>query len=139
MLMAAAPQPSGKPSTPPPAYSDYSGYEYQQHLSATQAQTSNPASSAQSPVGVAVPLPFPAHTGYGPTPIPQQTQLLPYYDLRSPYAVAEANRRARWRFIEAALWALVVLSAVSFVMGWEVEQALAGGGLHRRSGVWASQ
>ena len=129
--MAAAPQSSGKPLTPPPAYTEYP--DPQQH----QPTSSNPAGNAQSPV--AAPLSFPTHGGYGPTPIAQQTQLLPYYDPRSQYAVAEANRRARWRFIEAALWALVVLSVVSFVTGWEVEQALAGRGLHRRSGVWASQ
>ena len=89
-------------------------------------------------------FPAPAHAGYGPTPIAQQAQLLPYYDPRSPYAVTAANQRARWRFIEAAVWAVVILSVVSFVTGWEVRMMMArgvGSGHHHRrgSGMYASE
>ncbi|KAG2115920.1 uncharacterized protein F5147DRAFT_384668 [Suillus discolor] len=50
--------------------------------------------------------PPPPH--FGPTPLLHSDPtlgLLPYYDLRSPYAIAEATSRARWRFICASLWA----------------------------------
>ncbi|KAG1755418.1 hypothetical protein EDB19DRAFT_1661192 [Suillus lakei] len=46
---------------------------------------------------------------FGPTPLLHSDPtlgLLPYYDLRSPYAIAEATSRARWRFICASLWAV---------------------------------
>ncbi|KAI0711052.1 hypothetical protein C8T65DRAFT_648007 [Cerioporus squamosus] len=118
--MSGATQQSGKPTTPPPAYSEHPE-AHQQHLSANQAA---PSTSTSSPVS---PLAFPAHTPYyGPTPIAQQAQLLPYYDPRSPYAVAEANHRARWRFISAAIWAVAILTFVSFMMGLEVEAIRAG-------------
>ncbi|KAI0722480.1 hypothetical protein C8Q76DRAFT_718979 [Earliella scabrosa] len=119
--MSAVPQPSGKPITPPPAYSEYAEPQ-NQHLSTAQAAPG----SSQSPV--ASPLAFPTHAAYyGPTPIAQQAQLLPYYDPRSPYAIAEATHRARWRFITAAVWAVAILSLVSFAMGWEVEVMMARG------------
>lgn len=118
--MAVSAQPSGKPPTPPPAYSEHPAP--QQHLSPNQSTSASPNTS------VGPPLPFPAHAGYGPTPIlAQQTQLLPYYDPRSPYAMAEASSRARWRFIEAVLWAVIILSAVSFVTGWEIQMMMARG------------
>ena len=111
--MSGGPQQSGKPLNPPPAYSEH---PEPHQLSANQAGST----STSSPVSPG--LSFPAHAPYyGPTPIAQQTQLLPYYDPRSPYAVAEANHRARWRFITAALWAVAILTFVSFITGWEVE------------------
>ncbi|KAH9854934.1 hypothetical protein C2E23DRAFT_883481 [Lenzites betulinus] len=111
--MAVSAQPSGKPVTPPPAYSEQPE-AHQQHLSPNQSTSASPYTP------VAAPLPFPAHAGYGPTPIAHQAQLLPYYDPRSPHAMEEAASRARWRFVEAVLWAVFILSAVSFVMGWEI-------------------
>ncbi|KAI0638597.1 hypothetical protein C8Q77DRAFT_1154219 [Trametes polyzona] len=113
-------QPSGKPLTPPPAYSEHPD-PGQQHVSPNHSSSTSP----YSPSGA--PLPFPAHAGYGPTPIAQQTQLLPYYDPRSPYAIAEAAARARWRFIEAVLWAVFILGVVSFVTGWEIQVMMAKG------------
>ncbi|KAH9899444.1 hypothetical protein C8Q73DRAFT_787326 [Cubamyces lactineus] len=118
-MSGSAQPPPGKPDTPPPAYSEYPAQH--QHISPNQSSSTSP----YTPVGA--PLPFPAHAGYGPTPIAQQTQLLPYYDPRSPYAIAEATARARWRFIKALLWALVVLSLLSCMMGLEVQVITAGG------------
>ncbi|KAG2369731.1 hypothetical protein BDR07DRAFT_1388199 [Suillus spraguei] len=49
---------------------------------------------------------------FGPTPLLQSDPtlgLLPYYDPRSPYAIAEATSRARWRFICASLWAIGIV------------------------------
>jgi hypothetical protein len=60
---------------------------------------------------------------FGPTPLLQSEPtlgLLPYYDPRSPYAIAEATTRARWRFICASLWAvgiIALLLAVGAVKG----------------------
>ena len=65
---------------------------------------------------------FPTHAGYGPTNIIQQaTHVLPYYDPRSPYAIAEANSRARWRFVGAVCWAVLILALMSLVTGWEID------------------
>ncbi|KAI0774737.1 hypothetical protein BD413DRAFT_670087 [Trametes elegans] len=104
--MTSSSQPSGKPLTPPPAYSE--------HPQANEQSASPHQSTSTSPyTPVGPPLPFPVHAGYGPTPIAQQTELLPYYDPWSPYAVAEATSRARWRFIEAVLWAVSILAVPS--------------------------
>ncbi|KAG0709900.1 hypothetical protein DFH29DRAFT_20527 [Suillus ampliporus] len=49
---------------------------------------------------------------FGPTPLLHSDPtlgLLPYYDLHSPYAIAEATSRARWRFVCASLWAVGVM------------------------------
>jgi hypothetical protein len=54
--------------------------------------------------------PPPPH--FGPTPLLTSDPtlgLLPYYDPRSPYAIAEAASRARWRFIGASLWAIGIV------------------------------
>ena len=68
------------------------------------------------------PQPFSPHSGYGPTNIiQQQTHLLPYYDPRSPYAVAEASSRARWRFVGAFCWAILILAVASAVLGVEID------------------
>jgi len=77
---------------------------------------SEPVGGPNTPIA----SPFPTRTVYGPTPIQQQTQLLPYYDPRSPYAMAEANSRARWRFITAFLWAVALVGLMSFLTGYEV-------------------
>ncbi|KAI0737679.1 hypothetical protein C8Q80DRAFT_1114745 [Daedaleopsis nitida] len=111
---------SGKPPSPPPAYSEHPA-PTPHNLAAGQSPVPGSSQSPTSP-----PLPFPAHAAYyGPTPIAQQTQLLPYYDPRSPYAISEASHRARWRFITAALWAIVIMTIVSFVAGVEVEAMMA--------------
>ncbi|GJE87481.1 hypothetical protein PsYK624_035640 [Phanerochaete sordida] len=97
---------SPKPASPPPAYTEVDPAQLAESSSATP----------QSPTG------FSTRQGYGPTSItsPQQT-ILPYYDPRSPYAIAEAASRARWRFIGAFLWAVVILAFVSFLLGIEVD------------------
>ncbi|OJA19321.1 hypothetical protein AZE42_00414 [Rhizopogon vesiculosus] len=49
---------------------------------------------------------------FGPTPLLQSEPtlgLLPYYDPRSPYAIAEATTRAQRRFICASLWAVGII------------------------------
>ncbi|KAI0371513.1 hypothetical protein BV20DRAFT_965265 [Pilatotrama ljubarskyi] len=118
--MSSSDQPSGKPITPPPAYSEHPE-PHQHHLSPQQSASTSP----YTPIGPQLPLP--GHSGYGPTPIAQQTQLLPYYDPRSPHAQEEAARRARWRFIEAVLWAVFILGLVSFFTGWEIRVRMARG------------
>ncbi|KAG2155062.1 uncharacterized protein EDB93DRAFT_1063890, partial [Suillus bovinus] len=102
---------------PPPAYSAHP------HNSEPSGQVQQPSSSHERMPGA-----YPAHCTssffgsnattsfippphFGPTPLLQSDPtlgLLPYYDLRSPYAIAEATSRARWRFINASLWATVI-------------------------------
>ena len=128
--MSTIPQPSGKPLGPPPAYSELPNSAQQQRPAPPPHHPAPgglgvPGSSGYSPPSApfAFPHPHPHPGSYGPTPIAQQTQLLPYYDPRSPYAIAEATSRARWRFVFAALWAVFILSVVSAATGWEVERA----------------
>lgn len=117
-----------KPPSPPPSYtevdaSQYSGssrppvsshHNHQHH--SHQHQHGHHHNALGSP------LAFPAHPGYGPTPIANQhTHVLPYYDPRSPYAIAEANSRARWRFVGAFIWALLILAILSVLCGVEVQ------------------
>ena len=66
-------KPSSKPSSPPPAYT-----ELPDAASSSHAPPAPALRSTTSP---------PPHAGYGPTPIAPPTQLLPYYDPRSPYAL----------------------------------------------------
>jgi len=113
--------PTSKPDSPPPAYT-----EFAESAPQPQSSTMN-TSDGGSVTNMPSTAPFPTHAGYGPTPIAQQTALLPYYDPRSPHALAEAGARARWRFFGAVLWALVILTLVSFVTGYEV---------HFRHGAW---
>ncbi|KAI0677652.1 hypothetical protein C8Q78DRAFT_1003772 [Trametes maxima] len=116
--MSSPAQSSGKPVTPPPAYSEHPQM-YTQPTSPNQSVSASP----HTPVGR--PLPFPVHAGYGPTPIAQQTQLLPYYDPRSQYAFEEATTRARWRFTKAVLWAMftlgLALGFMSVAAEWEFQ------------------
>ena len=94
-----------KPSSPPPAYTE---------IDPTQLPSSS--ATPQSPTG------FATHQGYGPTSITAQQQtILPYYDPRSPHAIAEATSRARWRFIGALVWAVLILAFASFLLGIEVD------------------
>ncbi|CCM03360.1 uncharacterized protein FIBRA_05489 [Fibroporia radiculosa] len=111
----ARPQPSQpKPASPPPPYSEFAD------------SASQPPLAMSAPENVSAIPSFPAHPGYGPTPIAQQTQLLPYYDPRSPHAIAEATTRARWRFLGALFWAVVILSVASFMTGYEVQLRVHG-------------
>lgn len=101
------------PEVPPPAYSAHP------HNSGSSGQVQRPSSPHER-----IPGAYPHHTSsffgssvtpsfippphFGPTPLLHSDPtlgLLPYYDLRSPYAIAEATSRARWRFICASLWA----------------------------------
>ena len=107
-----------KPASPPPAYTEIDPQ------SAGSSQT--PAQPARIDGQFPAPAEFPSsplpHPGYGPTNIiQQQTHLLPYYDPRSPYSMAEASARARWRFIGAFFWAILILGIVSLLMGVEVD------------------
>lgn len=111
-----------KPSSPPPPYTETAGTALY-----PQPSTSNPNAPASSP--------FPTRAAYGPTPIQQQTQLLPYYDPRSPYAIAEANSRARWRFLVAFVWAVALVALMSILTGYEVTLQTGG---HMRHGRWMS-
>ncbi|PCH40770.1 hypothetical protein WOLCODRAFT_117647 [Wolfiporia cocos MD-104 SS10] len=117
-----------KPSSPPPAYTEIDP--------ALQAPSSSRMNLPSADIPPTSPAAFPAHPGYGPTPIAQQTQLLPYYDPRSPHAIAEANARARWRFTSAFVWALALLMLASFVTGYEVQLRAHG---TRVGGWWASE
>ncbi|KAF8341506.1 uncharacterized protein EI90DRAFT_3034156 [Cantharellus anzutake] len=80
------------------------------------------------------------HQNYGPTPIGQYyprpphngvggavivagtgatgtVRYLPYYDPNSPYAVEEASRRGRRRFVGAVIWAVAIWCAVGMISG----------------------
>ena len=78
---------------------------------APSSASANPPPSYDSalatPPQLSPPLPGPAHNEFGPTPLTTQT-LGPYayYDARSSYSLAQADTRARRRFIVAVLWAL---------------------------------
>lgn len=94
-------QPSPLPSQPPPSYAD---------SAATQPLVQPGTSSV-----VLVPN---VHTGYGPTPISQQQQVvLPYYDPQSVHSLQVANRRAKERFIGAVLWVILILALLP-VLVW---------------------
>ncbi|KAI0686494.1 hypothetical protein BC835DRAFT_1235351, partial [Cytidiella melzeri] len=101
---------SQKPPSPPPAYAelDHPG----QSTSSSQPHITSQPPAHRHPDGY-----------YGPTPLmaQPQTHILPYYDPRSQHSVAESTTRARWRFIGALLWALLILSVVSTVCGMEAD------------------
>jgi hypothetical protein len=66
--------------------------------------------------------PQPAHhASFGPTPLTTQP-LIPYayYDARSPYSVAQADMRARWRLIGALLWGFGLWAVIGLLVGVEV-------------------
>ncbi|CAL1700104.1 unnamed protein product [Somion occarium] len=88
--------PPSKPSSPPPAYSEFA-----------------------EPIS---PPPGSTHQPYGPTPAPllqRQTHVLPYYDPRSDHSLVEAVSRARWRFVGAVAWAVVIMALAGMAMGLE--------------------
>ncbi|PSR92211.1 hypothetical protein PHLCEN_2v4741 [Hermanssonia centrifuga] len=102
---------SPKPSSPPPAYTEVDPTQ----LAATTSRPPMDSQFSSTPS-------FPTHAGYGPTPLAQQqTELLPYYDPRSPHSVSVASSRARWRFAGALLWAIAILMIMSVLMGFEME------------------
>ncbi len=104
--------PSQKPPSPPPAYAELDPSE----------QSASSSSRPQPPPQLRPSSPYHGDNYYGPTPLlAQQSHVLPYYDPRSSYSVAEAVARARWRFIGALFWAFVILSAASLIFGMEVE------------------
>ena len=92
-------QPSPPPPQPPPPYAE-------------SATTQPPV--VQSGIS-GVP--------HGPTPIDQtliQQATLPYYDPRSVHSVQAAKRRAKERFVGAALWVLLIFALVSLVIWVDV-------------------
>ncbi|EMD40342.1 hypothetical protein CERSUDRAFT_91054 [Gelatoporia subvermispora B] len=120
-----------KPSSPPPAYTEFAeppsgsqpaashtqpGPSYSQPRPPAAPESTPPSASGPAPL----PPTFPTHAHYGPTPIAQQAALLPYYDPRSPHAIAESESRARWRFVGAFMWAVVILALVGVASGYEV-------------------
>ncbi|KZP03940.1 hypothetical protein FIBSPDRAFT_878991 [Athelia psychrophila] len=115
------------PSSPPPAYSESTmpgpGSTSRSYPVADQSS----ASRLYADQGFFAPLsspPMPTHHLFGPTPIAQQQEaLLPYYDSRSPYAVGQASSRARWRFIGAVFYALIIWMALLVVLGVEIPEA----------------
>ncbi|KAI0340879.1 hypothetical protein BDW22DRAFT_362100 [Trametopsis cervina] len=118
--MTTAPngKPSGKLPSPPPAYTELD--PSQQSSSSAGAGASATAQPSSAP---SRPAQHQTDHYYGPTPLlsQQQTHILPYYDPRSQYSLAEATSRARWRFIGALFWALLILSVISVICGTEVE------------------
>ena len=92
---------NAKPSSPPPAYTE---------VVEPSSSTTIPNFTTQH------------HPSYGPTPttlLQQQTHVLPYYDPRSDWSMREGISRARWRFLGAVAWALVVLILAGLLMGFE--------------------
>jgi len=82
--------------------------------------------SSQSPVP-----PGPAHN-FGPTPLTTQALTsYAYYDARSPYALAQADNRARWRLIVALLWAFGLWFAVACLLSVELTA-------HRHGWRWST-
>jgi hypothetical protein len=97
-----------KPSSPPPAYTEVD-----------PALLPSSSGTSSSPTGFTTRT---GTTGYGPTSITAQQQtILPYYDPRSPHALAEAMSRARWRFLGALFWAVLILACTSLLLGIEVD------------------
>ena len=123
-------QPSAKPSSPPPAYTEIeiAGPPPPQLQSHQTSSPYNPHAALSSPSQ------FPSHTGYGPTSIvaQQQAALIPYYDPRSPHAIAQAGSRARQRFLSAIAWAICILFLAGFIMGWEIQVGMHGKWIVRR-------
>lgn len=89
---------------PPPAYDD---------VAARQSTSANQLEAQPVPHE---PLARRPDT-YGPTPIQQQALLVPYYDPHSPYMREQATIRARWRFLEAWIWAMGIWVAMGVVTG----------------------
>lgn len=115
------------PPTPPPAYSESTmpGPGSNSRLYPTSDQSA--PSRAYADQGFFAPLsspPMPTHPLFGPTPIVQQQEaLLPYYDSRSPYSLGQAVSRARWRFIGAVFYAVIIWMALLVVLGVEAPEA----------------
>ncbi|KAH9948742.1 hypothetical protein B0H21DRAFT_820677 [Amylocystis lapponica] len=122
-MVQSTPSPT-KPSSPPPAYTELP----LEHPQPSSQLAHNDSPLISGPSAAAAPI----HSGYGPTPIAQQVQLLPYYDPRSSYALAEAEARTRWRFVGAVLWALLIILLGGFITGWEAHQRIH----HPRFGGW---
>jgi hypothetical protein len=77
---------------------------------------------AQSMFDTNAPPSFTPLPHFGPTPLLQSDPtlgLLPYYDPRSPYAIAEATTRARWRFICASLWTVGIIALLLAVSAFK--------------------
>ncbi|KAF7970253.1 hypothetical protein HWV62_32379 [Athelia sp. TMB] len=118
--MAIQPQEGAKqaiPPSPPPTYSEST-------MPGPSSQTP-PRSYADQPFFAPLSSPpMPTHPLFGPTPIAQQQgALLPYHDPRSPYAITQASSRARWRFIGAVFYAVIIWMALVVVLGVEIPEA----------------
>ena len=94
-------QPSPPQLQPPPSYAE---------STITQPLVVQPGTSGDPHAHV-----------YGPTPIGQQQQAaLPYYDPRSLHSVQAAKRRAKERFIGAALYVLLIFALLSVLVWMDV-------------------
>ena len=94
-------QPSPPPQQPPPSYAE---------SAATQPPVAQPGTPN-----------VPHAHGYGPTPIGQRQQItLPYYDPRSVHSIQAAKRRAKKRFVGAALWVLLIFALLSVLIWMDV-------------------
>jgi len=132
---------ANKPVTPPPAYADSESTFAIPQPGGTAGGAAGPMPSHHntSEQGYFAPLASPPmmsnqlalphyqQSHYGPTPISTSQQQgllsipLPYYDPHSPYAIAQASSRARWRFFAGLLFALGVLAVISALLGDGIE------------------
>lgn len=109
---AAESTPPSAPAEAPPAYVDIPN----------PSGSGLPTPVTQPGPAVVVPFPTTNHgSPFGPTPINSQSHLIPYYDARSPAAVAESHQRAGRRFFGAFLWALLVLLITGAIVGGGTE------------------
>lgn len=105
------------PDTPPPTYSESTALKV-----SPPRQAERPAPGSSSSFGV--PGVFPVQPAMGPTPLaPGGPTVLPYYDPRSPYSLAEARVRARRRFFWALLMALALFALGGGFTGTAIHEA----------------
>ncbi|KXN89452.1 hypothetical protein AN958_05614 [Leucoagaricus sp. SymC.cos] len=118
------PSPS-TPAAPPPPYTEFAAgpssslsvpfLAGRDHLSPVNVPPPRfhptPMSTATVPQGPSL------HPGYGPTPLGTNQPLLPYayYESRG-----SADARARWRFIQAFSFAMVVWMLLGFIITIEI-------------------
>jgi len=52
--------------------------------------------------------------------VQQEALLLPYFDPRSAFALQEAAARAKWRFLLALIYALIIMFVLGIATGAEI-------------------